>query len=231
MLGARMIKNNQLDRVIVGGADSLTKFTINGFKTLMILDKDLCRPFDENRNGLILGEGAAYLVLESEKEVRKTGKKVYAELKGYANANDAFHQTASSPEGKGAFLAMKQAIDISQLTEKDIDYINVHGTGTMNNDLSEGRALERLFQNKVPPLSSTKSYTGHTLAACGSIEAVYSVLSIQKNTIFPNLHFQTQMKELSFSPVTELRENITVTNVLSNSFGFGGNNTSLIFSK
>ncbi|HEX8546894.1 MAG TPA: beta-ketoacyl-[acyl-carrier-protein] synthase family protein [Cytophagaceae bacterium] len=231
MLGARMIKNKMLDRVIVGGADSLTKFTINGFNTLMILDKKSCKPFDENRNGLNLGEGAAYLVLESENEIARTGKKVLGELIGFGNANDAYHQTASSPEGKGAYLAMKSAITLADLNEEKIDYINVHGTGTCNNDLSEGRALERVFSGRMPYVSSTKSYTGHTLAACGSIEAIFSLLSIQHNVIFPNLNFTTQMKELNFAPVTELKTNIKINYVLSNSFGFGGNNSTLIFSR
>lgn len=229
ILGARLIKNNILDRVLIGGTDALTKFTINGFNTLMILDPNLCTPFDENRKGLNLGEGAGFIVMESEEVVRKENKKPLAELTGYGNANDAFHQTASSPEGYGAFLAMQKALQISGLNISDIDYINVHGTGTPNNDSSEGKALERLFEGNVPDFSSTKSYTGHTLAACGGIEAVFSILAIQNNIVFPNLRFKEKIKEHSISPVTELK-NKKIRHVLSNSFGFGGNNTSLIFS-
>jgi len=231
MFGARLIKNGILDRVIAGGVDSLTKFTLNGFNTLMILDKTGCKPFDNKRNGLTLGEGAGFIVLESERAANSANKKILCELKGYNNSCDAYHQTASSPDGYGAFLAMKGAVDMSRLSTEKIDYINAHGTGTVNNDLSEGKAIEKIFDNKIPKLSSTKSFTGHTLGAAGGIEAVLSVLSIKHQTIFPNLNFGQQMKELNFSPVTSLIKNVKINNVLSNSFGFGGNNTTLIFSK
>ncbi|NPA68252.1 MAG: beta-ketoacyl-[acyl-carrier-protein] synthase family protein [Chlorobi bacterium] len=231
MTGARLIKHGILERCIVGGADALSKFTLNGFNTLMILDREPCKPFDENRKGLNLGEAAAYLVLESEEVVNKEHKKPLAELKGYANANDAFHQTASSPEGYGANLAMTQALKSANLKPEDIDYINVHGTGTANNDLSEGNAMINVFNGKVPPFSSTKAYTGHTLAAAGSLEAVFSVLSLQKNTIFPNLRFHNPMKEFNLIPETELKQNKNIKHVMSNSFGFGGNGTVLILSK
>jgi len=231
ILGARMIRNGMLDRVIAGGIESLTKYHMNGFNTLMILDKELCKPFDDNRQGLNLGEGAAFLVLESEDLVKKSGKKVLAEFKGYGNSCEAFHQTASTPEGKGAYAAMKEALDRSGLKPEDIDYVNAHGTGTENNDLSEGRAIQTLFEGNMPKVSSTKTYTGHTTSAAGGVEAVISVLSIQNNMIFPNMNFKDQMKELTFKPVTELLENVKVDNVMSNSFGFGGNNSALIFSR
>lgn len=231
MFGSSLIKTGQLDRVIIGGNDSVTRFTLNGFNTLMILDKTGCHPFDENRAGLMLGEGAAFLVLESEEVVAKEKKRVLAEVSGYGNANDAYHQTASSPEGKGAFLAMAKAVEMSGLKPSDIDYINVHGTGTENNDLSEGIAMERIFGNLVPPFSSTKAYTGHTLGAAGAVEAVISVLAIQNQVIFPNLNFSTPMKELKIRPVTVLRTHCEICHVLSNSFGFGGNNSAVILSK
>ncbi len=231
IFGSNLIKTGQLDRVVVGGTDSVTRFTLNGFNTLMILDKSGCRPFDENRAGLTLGEGAAYLVLESEEIVLKEKKSVLAEVLGYGNANDAYHQTASSPDGTGAWMAMSKAIEMSRLSPSEIDYINVHGTGTQNNDLSEGIAIERLFGDRVPPFSSTKAFTGHTLGASGAVESVISILSIVNNMIFPNLKFETQMKELKIKPVTELLTNIPVKRILSNSFGFGGNNSAVVFSK
>lgn len=231
IFGAQLIKANLIDRVIAGGTDAVTKFTLNGFNTLMILDKERCKPFDEYRNGLTLGEGAAFLVLESEEIINRQGKKVYCELTGYANANDAYHQTASSPEGTGAFLAMQGALNMNNIKADQIDYINVHGTATQNNDLSEGIALERLFGDKLPPFSSTKSFTGHTLGAAGAVEAVLSVLAICNRMIYPNLYFSTPMKELKIQPVTKLMQDVDVRNVLSNSFGFGGNNSTLIFSK
>ncbi len=231
MLGSNLIKTNQLDRVVVGGTDSVTRFTLNGFNTLMILDKTGCHPFDENRAGLTLGEGAAYLVLESEEVVLKEKKTVLAEVTGYGNANDAYHQTASSPDGTGAWMAMNKALKMSGLNPEEIDYINVHGTGTLNNDLSEGIAIERLFDKNVPLFSSTKPYTGHTLGAAGAVEAVISVLAMRHLMIFPNLNFQTPMKELKIKPVTKLIEHIELKHILSNSFGFGGNNSSVVFSK
>lgn len=230
MLGARLIKSGKLDRVVVGGADCLSKFTINGFKTLMILSDTFNTPFDENRKGLNLGEAAAYLVLESDKVVKTENKKVLAYVKGYGNANDAFHQTASSENGDGATLAMEKALKVANLNPSDIDYINAHGTATGNNDLSEGRAILRIFKDEMPEFSSTKAYTGHTLAAAGAIEAVYSVLALQENVIFPNLNFKTQMKEFNLIPQTELKKK-ELNTVLSNSLGFGGNCSTVIYSK
>lgn len=230
MFGARLIKAGKLDRVIVGGTDCLSKFTINGFNTLMILSDTYNTPFDENRKGLNLGEAAAYLVLESETLVEKEKKKVLGYVVGYGNANDAYHQTASSENGDGATLAMEKALAVAGLQPKDIDYINAHGTATGNNDLSEGRAIIRVFGDGVPEFSSTKAYTGHTLAAAGAIEAVYAILSLQNNVIYPNLNFKTPMKEFSLTPQTNLKEK-TLNTVLSNSLGFGGNCSTLIFSK
>ncbi len=228
---ARLIKNNILDVAIAGGTDALTKFTLNGFKTLMILDEQPCQPFDENRRGLNLGEGAGYVVLVSEKVAASLKKKPTIALSGYCNANDAFHQTASSPDGTGSFLAMSGALKKSGLQPSNIDYINLHGTGTQNNDIAEGTAISRLFEPHYPKMSSTKSYTGHTLGASGGIEAVLSVLSIEEGIIYPNLRLQTPMKELPFVPERNFIKNVKIDHVLSNSFGFGGNCTSLIFSK
>ena len=197
----------------------------------MILDENYCTPYDDNRKGLNLGEGAGYVVLVSEKVAGKLSKAPAVKLTGYANANDAFHQTASSPEGKGNYLAMQGALKMSGLEISAIDYINLHGTGTANNDLSEGMAIQRIFGERVPKSSSTKAFTGHTLGACGGIEAIFSMMAIEQKMIFPNLRLKTPMKELGFVPVTELMEGVEVKNVLSNSFGFGGNCSSLIFSK
>ena len=230
IIGARMIQSGQLDRVVVGGTDALAKFTINGFKTLMILSDTYSQPFDNNRKGLNLGEAAAFLVLESEEIVQKENRKVLAYVSGFGNANDAFHQTASSENGEGAFLAMQKALKVANLKPSDIDYINAHGTATPNNDLSEGRAILRIFEEKVPDFSSTKAFTGHTLAAAAAIEAVYSVLALQHNVVFPNLNFETPMEEFDLVPQTTLKEK-PIHHVLSNSFGFGGNCSTVLFSK
>lgn len=228
MQGAALIKNNKLERVICGGTEALSKFTINGFNSLMILDSNHCRPFDESRKGLNLGEGAAYIVLESEESLRKRGVDPVAELLGYGNANDAFHQTASSPEGTGAFEAMRIALSSAGIGPDQIDYINAHGTATENNDLSEGTGMKRLFGDHIPPFSSTKPFTGHTLAAAGSIEAVYSMMSIQNDIVWPNLNFLNPITNLRIAPEVKLKERIKVQRVLSNSFGFGGNTSSLV---
>ncbi len=230
MLGCRMIKHGQLDRVVVGGVDALSKFTFNGFNTLMILDREWCKPFDENRKGLNLGEGAAFVVIEGENALNLRKGKALAEVVGYANANDAYHQTASSPEGYGATLAITQALAMSGLKPSQIDYINMHGTGTPNNDLSESFATKAVFGNQVPKFSSTKAFTGHTLAAAASIEAVISVLSLQNSMIFPNLNFTTAIAETGLVPETTLVKT-PLNTILSNSFGFGGNCSSLIFKK
>lgn len=228
MLAARMIRQGLLDVVIAGGTDALCKFTLNGFASLMILDKAPCRPFDETRAGLNLGEGAGYVVLQSEASLHKTP---YCLLSGYANANDAFHQTASSSDGTGAYLAMKGALDKAGLQPDAVDYINAHGTGTPNNDASESAAIRRLFGESVPLFSSTKSFIGHTLGAAGGIEAVFSVLSVARGILFPNRNFAIPMRDTGLIPVSGYREGEAIRAVLSNSFGFGGNNASLLFSQ
>ena len=227
---ARLIKHNRLDVVVAGGADALTKFTINGFNTLQILDEQPCTPFDENRRGLNLGEGAGYVVLVSEAVIKKLNKKPYCRLSGYHNANDAHHQTASSPDGIGSYLAMKTALEQSGLQPSDIDYINLHGTGTANNDISEGTAIRGLFEPGYPKMSSTKSFTGHTLGASGGIEAVFAAMAIKYGVVYPNLRLTTKMEALPFQPEKKFLKNQRVRHVLSNSFGFGGNCSSLIFS-
>ncbi|MDR1698259.1 MAG: beta-ketoacyl-[acyl-carrier-protein] synthase family protein, partial [Prevotellaceae bacterium] len=228
ILGAKMLKHNLLDIVIAGGTDALCKFTLNGFASLKILDEQPCRPLDNSRAGLNLGEGAAYLVLERATD---NPTKSYCRVAGYANVCEAFHQTASSPEGHGAFGAMQKALKISGLTTGDIDYINFHGTGTPNNDLAEGNAVKRLFGEKLPALSSSKAYTGHTLGASGGIEAVFSALAIERGLLLPNLRFSQPIAEHGLVPVTQFESGKTINAVLSNSFGFGGNDSTLIFAK
>lgn len=231
MYGARLIKHNILDAVLAGGTDALTRFTLNGFNTLLILDEQPCQPFDQNRRGLNLGEGAGYVLLVSERVATALKKDPYCSISGYCNFNDAFHQTASSPEGDGPFGAMSGALKMSGLQPGDIDYINLHGTGTQNNDSSEGAAVKRLFEPHNPKMSSTKSFTGHTLGASAGIEAVFSALAIREGIVYPNLRLQTPMTELPFVPETTFSRMPGLRNVLSNSFGFGGNCSSLIFSK
>jgi 3-oxoacyl-(acyl-carrier-protein) synthase len=231
MLGARLLQQNKLDRVLIGGSDALTGFTIEGFKSLMIYSDEWVKPFDENRNGLNLGEGSGFLLLENGKSLKETKNKPLALVAGWGNAADAYHQTASSPDGKGATLAIKEALKVAKMEPKDIDYINAHGTGTPNNDLTESTALKNIFKDHVPPFSSTKAYTGHTLAASGTIEAVFAVLALQNNVTLPNLNYSTPIIETNLVPEVAYNTNQEINSVLSNSFGFGGNNSTIIFKK
>lgn len=228
LLGARLIRSGRLDTVIVGGTDALCRFTLNGFNSLKILDKELCRPYDNSRAGLNLGEGAGYIVLQNEKALRR---EPYCCLTGYANTNDAFHQTGSSPEGNGAFRAMSEAVTMAGITPDEVSYVNVHGTGTPLNDLSESRAMLRLFDNHVPPFASVKGYIGHALGGSEGIEAVYSALCVAQGILLPNLRFATPIEETALTPVVRYSEGNPIRHVLSNAFGFGGNETSLLFSR
>lgn len=229
LLGANMIKAGKADVVVAGGSESLSRFHLNGFNSLMILDKERCRPFDETRAGLNLGEGAAFVVLESEEHAKRRGAEIHAYLAGYGNACDAFHQTASSDNGEGAYLAMKEALAMAGLQPENIQYVNAHGTGTPNNDQSEGVALKRVFGECMPLVSSTKSFTGHTTSASGGIETVICLLAMKYGFVPANLGWQNQI-EGGITPTLGV-DDIKLDNVVCNSFGFGGNDTSLILSK
>lgn len=230
MQAGRMIRYGGYHQVVAGGTDALSLFTIRGFDSLMIYDAEHCSPFDEDRAGLNLGEGAAYLLLESEENLKISGNKPLAKLSGWANANDPYHQTASRPDGSGALASMQQAIQCAQLSAENLGYINAHGTATPNNDLSEATAIKRLVE-APPPFSSTKAYTGHTLGAAGAIEAVISILALQQCMAWCNLNHSTAMEDPGLVPVKEHTAVNDMQHVLSNSFGFGGSNSTLVFSK
>ena len=228
--GANMLRCGLADIVVVGGAECLTMFHLNGFNTLMILDSQQCKPFDKERAGLNLGEGAAYLVMETAASAYQRGARPLCRLSGFGNACDAYHQTASSPEGEGAVLAMTQALNMANLKPADIQYVNAHGTGTPNNDESESNAIMRVFGKDMPPVSSTKSFTGHTTSASGSIEAVFCILALEQQFLPLNLNWQLPMDN-GFIPVTDSHPKTELRHVMSNAFGFGGNDSSLILSK
>jgi len=228
MQGARMLKAGKAKRAIVGGVDSLAKYTVNGFNSLQIFSDEITRPFDANRKGLNLGEGAAYLVLEREEDA--VGKTIYGEVRGFGNSNDAYHPSSMSPEAIGVRGAINGALETAVISPSDVSYVNAHGTGTGNNDYTELHGMSQIF-DAVPPFISTKSFTGHTLAAAGAIEAVYSLLSIQYQEIYPTFNWQSQMPEFDLKPQLDFVSNAEVKHVLSNSFGFGGNCSSLILSK
>jgi len=231
MTGADMIKSGRADIVVAGGTDCLTRYHVNGFNTLMLLDKTVCRPFDRDRSGINLGEGAGYLILESSESAQRRGVKPIGKVSGYCNVCDAYHPTATSPDGLGPYLAMRGALEDAGLSPEDIDYINAHGTGTPNNDLTEGLAVMKLFGDKTPPLSSVKAYTGHTTGAAGSCEAVISLLALEHNFLPVNLNFKNRIEEHNFVPVTNPTPLRPLKHVLSNSFGFGGNDSAIILSK
>ena len=228
MLGANLLRTGQSEAVIAGGAESLSRFHLNGFNTLMILDHQPCRPFDAQRNGLNLGEGAGYLVLEPEAKALSRGSQILGYISGYANTCDAYHQTASSPDGEGAYLAMSQAIRMAGLQPADIDYINAHGTATPNNDLSESAAIQRLWGNTLPAISSTKAFTGHTTSASGGIEAAICVLALRHGFIPANLNWTSSAEGLVQPTIHTTRQ--ALRHVLCNAFGFGGNESSLVLS-
>jgi 3-oxoacyl-(acyl-carrier-protein) synthase len=230
IMGANLIKDGTVDIAVVGGTECLSKFHLNGFNTLMILDQEVCKPFDAQRNGLNLGEGAAYLIVETEASAQKRNVPILCELSGYANSCDAYHQTATSPNGEGPFLAMQKALESSGLKPEDIDYINAHGTGTPNNDECEGNAMMRIFGDNMPPISSTKAYTGHTTSAAGSVESVISILALQHHFIPANLNYKQAIEGHTFKPSNKVITDMSLRHVLTNSFGFGGNDSSCIFS-
>ena len=243
ILGSEMLRNHEADIVIAGGTEALSLFHLNGFNSLMILDKERCRPFDKTRAGLNLGEGAAFVVLQASPDPSKGGgndsdktpspleragvRPVY--VCGYGNRCDAFHQTASSKDGEGAYLAMSEALQMAGLQPRDIQYVNAHGTGTPNNDASESAAIRRVFGTDIPPVSSTKGFTGHTTSASGAIETVISILSLLNDFVPANYGWSTQDSECLAPSMFNVQ--CSMTNVLCNSFGFGGNDSALVISK
>lgn len=198
--GCQLLRTHRCKQVLAGGTEALTLFHLNGFHALHILDEQVCRPFADNRAGLNLGEGAAYLLLETEEDALLRHAHIYGYINGYANTCDAFHQTASSDNGEGAYLAMKQAMANASLMPSDVDFIKAHGTGTPNNDASELAAMHRLFGEHLPAYASLKPLFGHTTSASGSIEAAHCLRHMQGR------------------------------NVLCNAFGFGGNDSSVVLS-
>ena len=224
IVGCEMLRSGEADIVIAGGSEALSKFHLNGFNTLHILDTEVCRPFDATRVGLNLGEGAGFVVLQKDKANAK------AYIGGYGNKCDAFHQTASSDDGEGAYLAMREALESSGIDKSQIDYINAHGTGTPNNDPSESVALKRIFGDDMPLVSSTKGFTGHTTSASGSIETVICVLAMQNNFVPVSYGF-SHPDEACIHPFEGDDKQHRMDYVICNSFGFGGNDSSLLLMK
>lgn len=221
------IKKGLYKNVLVVGADPLCRLTVGGFASLGILSKEICKPFDIDRDGINVGEGIGMLLVQDRALEREA-----IELCGVGYSSDAYHITQPAPDGKGALLAMKRALLVSGLRPTDIDYINAHGTGTQANDSAEAKAISALFGDKptgIAYVSSTKSATGHTLGASGAIEAIISKLAINRQTIPPNINLNTKESNELNLPTEALSREIRY--VMSNSFAFGGNNAVLILGK
>lgn len=224
---AEWIRMGAADVVCAGGADALCRLTLNGFASLLAMDEMGCRPFDRDRRGMSLGEGAAFVVLESERHAERRGRTPIAVLAGWSNSCDAHHATAPDPQGRGIETAMRKALDAAKVAPEDIDYINAHGTGTVDNDRAEGAMLRRVF-DRLPPISSTKRVFGHTLAAAGAIEGIACLLAIRHGFVPGNPGFSNADPECGVVPIVRTRLARSRTAV-SNSFGFGGNNSILVF--
>lgn len=235
----KVIERGDADAMITGGAEApITKMSLAGFTANKALSlnpdpETACRPFDKDRDGFIIGEGAGIVILEEYEHAKARGAKIYAEIVGYGATGDAYHITAPAPNGEGAARAMKMAIDDAGLTPDKVDYINAHGTSTPYNDEYETQAIKTVFGDHAKKLaiSSTKSMTGHTLGASGGIEAIFALLTIRDNIIAPTIHLKNQDEvcDLDYVPNEAREANVNV--VISNSFGFGGHNATLVFKR
>lgn len=220
----RAIEAGLCDAAVVGGVDSLCLTTLYGFHSLQLLANDICRPSDAERGGLSIGEAAGFALLQRV-EVETGG----VQLMGYGESSDAYHMSSPHPEGAGAIAAMQGALNRAGVVPEEIDYINLHGTGTLTNDLIESIAVEHLFARAVP-CSSTKGFTGHTLGAAGIVEAVFAMLSLEHNFMPPSLNTRKLDPEIKANVLLHGREQ-EINTVLSNSFGFGGSNCSLVLGR
>ncbi|WP_341777352.1 beta-ketoacyl-ACP synthase II [Listeria monocytogenes] len=235
----KVIERGDADAMITGGAEApITKMSLAGFTANKALSlnpdpETACRPFDKDRDGFIIGEGAGIVILEEYEHAKARGAKIYAEIVGYGATGDAYHITAPAPNGEGAARAMKMAIDDAGLTPDKVDYINAHGTSTPYNDEYETQAIKTVFGDHAKKLaiSSTKSMTGHTLGASGGIEAIFALLTIRDNIIAPTIHLKNQDEVCDLDYVPNEAREANVNLVISNSFGFGGHNATLVFKR
>ena len=232
-IGFDLIKEGTADLVVVGGADPLTEFSCMGFHALKSLSADVCKPFDENRDGINIGEAGAFMIFETLENAKKRNAHIYGEILGYGINNDAYHITSPDPNGTGAIASMKMAINEAGLEPKDIDYVNAHGTGTRLNDKLEMYAVDSVMNNREDDVavSSTKSMTAHCLGAAGALELVATLLSIEHQRCMPTCTLEETMEEYkdSFLPNKSVEHNINY--ALSNSFAFAGNTASILVGK
>ncbi|WP_214484870.1 beta-ketoacyl-ACP synthase II [Bacillus sp. SM2101] len=235
----KAIQRGDVDVMVSGGAEApITKMSMAGFCANTTLSTNLdpktaSRPFDKNRDGFVMGEGAGIIVLEELEFARARGAKIYAEVVGYGSAGDAYHITSPAPGGEGSVRAMRQAIEDARLTPEQINYINAHGTSTQYNEKFETMAIKEVFGSHVEklPISSTKSMTGHLLGATGGIEAIFSALTIKEGIIPPTINLETPDPDCDLDYVPNKARKQEVSVALSNSLGFGGHNAVLVFKK
>ncbi|HEY7519511.1 MAG TPA: beta-ketoacyl-[acyl-carrier-protein] synthase family protein [Methylomirabilota bacterium] len=226
---AALIADGTVDMALAGGVDALTRICFMGFNALKLLDPAPCRPFDRDRRGMSIGEGAGFMVLEDAAAAQARGARAYAELAGYGMTTDAYHVTAPEPEGDGMIRALRAALRAARESPDGVQYVNAHGTGTPQNDRVEARALEHVFGEGAVLVSSTKSMIGHTMAAAGSLEAIATVLALGHGVVPPTANLETPDPDVRFDCVARASREAALECAISNSFGFGGQNVSLLF--
>ncbi len=232
-LAVDTIRSGLADAVIVASVDPLSELTYMGFHTIRAMSQKMPKPLDKNRDGLLIGEGSACFILERESYLLERGGKRYAEIAGYGLSNDAYHATQPHPNGEGAVVAMKEALREAGVLPEDIQYINMHGTGTKHNDNAELKAIQRIFKESLKdiPISSSKSLLGHALGAAGSIEGVICVTAMNQGFIPPSINFEEPIEGIDYQVATKETDHKELNLVMNNSFGFGGNGASFIFKK
>ena len=225
----KCIRSGKYERALTGGYDALSELVFVGFDSLQAATPEKCRPFDRDRTGMVLGEGAAVLALENFESANRRGATILGEITGYGISTDNHHLTQPDPSGSGPRRAMDQALQVAGCAPDQVDYINAHGTATLFNDAAEGKAISELF-GRVP-VSSTKSMIGHSLGAAGAIEAVVCLLALQSQFLPPNINFRAPDSDLALNIVANESRDAKIDIVLSNSFGFGGTNASVLIQK
>jgi len=228
-MAADLVADGVVPLALAGGVDALTRICFMGFNALKLLDPAPCRPFDRDRRGMSIGEGAAFVVLEDIARARARGAPVYAELAGYGMTSDAFHVTSPHPKGEGMVRAMRAALREARVAAGAVGYANAHGTATPQNDRIEALAMREVFGEGRLLVSSTKSMIGHTMAAAGTLEAVATVLTLVNEVIPPTARLETPDPEIPFDCVPRVAREAAVELAISNSFGFGGQNVTLLF--
>jgi len=232
--GFDLIRSGVQEIIVTGGSESLSELTFAGFNALRLMDPEYCRPFDKNRRGLSLGEGAAILILEDYERAEDRGATIYAEVLGYATNSDAFHMTSPDPKGMGMSRVMVKALEAASLSTDQVDYINAHGTATRINDQMETKAIKRVFGAKGArglAISSTKSMVGHCLGSAGAIEAVATVQALCEQVVPPTIHLENPDPDCDLDYVANTSRTREIRIALNNSFAFGGNNTSVVFGR